>query len=114
MGHHEEKANFNELCASLDCRGCVEMQSTESWFEVEFWSKYLDIGEFVSSGDLPVDNLHDASSEHAREKLVGLSLIVDWSAWGPLEALVMGQAVLFNNLPMLINHVLFLDVHQGK
>ncbi len=64
-------------------------------------------------GDGPIYDPIDAGTKKAGEELFCLDSAVDRSARRPLEALVVGLAVLGNDPAKFINGVLLLDVHQS-
>ncbi len=97
LEHHEEDSNLNKLCAGLHCRCCIEMTLSKSGLEGDLGRKDQDVGEKLSSGDGPIDNLLDACTKHAQEELLCLDVAVDGCAGQPFKALVVGQPIFLDN-----------------
>ncbi len=97
QSHHEENSNLNKLRAGLHYHRRIETTSSESGLEVDLGCKNRDVGEKLSSGQGPIDNLLDACTKHAREELFCLDVAIDRCAGQPFKVLVVFQLVILDD-----------------
>ncbi len=98
----------------MDSRCRIEVTPLEGRLEINFGGQDQDVGKELTGGDDPIHDPLTACTKKAGEELLCLDAGVDRSARRPLEALVVGLAVLGNDSAKFIDGVLLLYVHRSN